>query len=162
MDLINYVKDKTVLEIGCNAGFLALSISPSAKSVSGFDIAPHLIAIAEETKEFLKIDNVKFKTSSFEEFEISEPFDVVLSFANHSTYDGNTKQSIKDYFERCHKACKSDGLLIFESHPPKLEGENFPKVREAIEEFFSIQHESVLTEGTFLDKERTFIVAKKK
>ena len=37
---------------------------------------------------------------AFETFERDEQYDDVLSFANHHTYDGNTHQSLDDYFAR--------------------------------------------------------------
>jgi hypothetical protein len=49
--------------------------------------------------------------------------------------------------------------LLFESHPPAHEGDGLKRVLEILERRFSIQHQEVLTYGTFLDTGRTFVVA---
>ncbi|MDR2769704.1 MAG: class I SAM-dependent methyltransferase [Puniceicoccales bacterium] len=111
-----YIAGKTVLDIGTNAGFLALEIAPLCKKIEGFDINPYLIQVANCAKSFLKRDNAKFWAGTFEEFNYEQSYDVVLSFANHSTYDHNTKQSIDDYFQKCHRYVSDGGYLLFESH----------------------------------------------
>ncbi|MEP6624311.1 MAG: methyltransferase domain-containing protein, partial [Acidimicrobiia bacterium] len=123
--LTDLVRDRTVLEIGCNTGFLTLAIAPAAARVVAFELNPFLIAIAEVGARFLKVDNVQFDTCAFEDFTNEDGFDDVLSFANHHTYDGNTRQSLDEFFARCHALTNPGGRLVFESHPPELEGDNF-------------------------------------
>jgi 2-polyprenyl-3-methyl-5-hydroxy-6-metoxy-1,4-benzoquinol methylase len=159
MALADRVRGKTVLEIGCNSGFLSVAIARSAAAIVGFDINPHLISIAEAAATHAGISQCVFKTSTFESFEAEEPFDCVLSFANHSTHDGNTKQSLENYFEKCWVLTRPGGRLLFESHPPAHEGDGLKRVLEILERRFSIQHQEVLTYGTFLDTGRTFVVA---
>jgi SAM-dependent methyltransferase len=156
------VKGRTVLEIGCNTGFLSLAIAPAAERVVAFELNPYLIAIANLGKEYLGIDNVEFSVAAFEDFECDEQFDDVLSFANHHTYDGNTRQSLEEYFARCHSFTKPGGRLIFESHPPELEGNQFAKTVEIIERFYDIERSEIHDYGTFLDKGRRFIIGTKR
>ena len=89
LGLREITKNKSVLDIGCNAEFILLYLIDVYKN--GFDYNPHLIKIANATKSFKKINNTKFSSSSFEDIEIQESYDVVLSLANNSTYEGNTK-----------------------------------------------------------------------
>ncbi len=167
MDLLERVKGKTVLEIGCNSGFLSLAMAPVAKHVVGFDINPVLIEVAHKVADFLGITNADLSVVSFEDYQAAQAssgdegakFDVVLSFANHSTYDGNTEQSVDDFFRKCASLTKPGGTLIFESHPPEHEGDGLPGVVETIERYFDIHERKVLEYGTFLDTGRTFIVA---
>ena len=156
MDLKRRVRDQSVLEIGCNSGFLSLAIAADAERVVGFDINPHLIRMAMRAADFLERDNVSFHQSSFEAFETEERFDVVLSFANHSTADGNTEQSLEDYFARCAELTRPGGRLLFESHPPAHEGDGLTLALEAIERHFEIEEKEVLDYGNFLDGGRTF------
>lgn len=156
------VKGHTVLEIGCNTGFLSLVIAPAAERVVAFELNPYLIAIANLGKEYLGIHNVEFLVAAFEDFECDEQFDDVLSFANHHTYDGNTRQSLEEYFARCHSFTKPGGRLIFESHPPELEGNKFAKTVEIIERFYDIERSEIHDYGTFLDKGRRFIIGTKR
>lgn len=163
MDIFRYVEGKTVLEIGCNAGFLSVAIASKAKQVTGFDIAPHLIAIGKLAAGYLNRTNVDLKACAFEDFKGQGKFDVVLSFANHSTFDGQTKHSIEEYFQRCADLCADGGLLLFESHPPEHEGDGLEGVIETLSKFFKVTERRILDyNGGFLDSGRTFVVAEKK
>lgn len=158
-DLRQLVEGRTVLEIGCNTGFLSLAIADSADRVVAFELNPYLIAIGKAGARYAGVDNVDFLVAAFEDFSTDEQFDDVLSFANHHTYDGNTRQSLEEYFDRCHALTKPGGRLIFESHPPELEGAEFGKTIAIIAERFDIQRSEVHEYGTFLDKGRRFLVA---
>ena len=162
MDLKQLVSGKSVLEIGCNTGFLSLGIAGSASKVTGFDINPYLIEIARQSADYLGIDNVDFSTVSFEDFSPDAPYDCVISFANHSTYDGNTKQSLTDYFKKCSGLLNNGGLFLFESHPPSIEKDSFHKTVELIEEYFSISSIEKPEYGNHMDSQRAFIVATKR
>lgn len=153
------VKGRNALEIGCNTGFLTLAIAPEAARVVAFELNPYLIAIAQAGADFLDVHNVEFAVAAFEDFEADETFDDVLSFANHHTYDGNTRQSLEEYFARCHELTRPGGRLIFESHPPEIEGAHFGETVKIIERFYDIERSEVHDYGTFLDKNRRFIVA---
>ncbi len=156
--LKRFVEGRSVLEIGCNTGFLSLAIAPAASRVVAFELNPHLIAMAEAGQRFLGIDNVEFSVAAFEDFPDDEQFDDVLSFANHHTYDGNTRQSLEEYFARCHAFTKPGGRLIFESHPPALEGSGFAHTTALIERYYEIERSEVHDYGTFLDKGRRYLI----
>ena|SRR3990167_1488100 len=128
MNLKERLKGKKVLEIGCNTSFLTVSVARFVKTIEGFDINPFLISSGKRVAKYLKTDNCTLKVCSFEKFSTEEKFDTVLSFANHSTFDKNTKQSVQDYFKRCHDLLKPSGELLFESHPPEHEGEGLKYV----------------------------------
>ena len=160
MQLRERLKGKIVLEIGCNTGFLSLSFADVAKHVIGFDVNPYLLNIGSAVAQFLGLTNVSFQDSAFEDFSPDDQFDFVLSFANHSTYDGNTRQSIEDYFDRCRSLVAPGGQLLFESHPPQHEGAGLEKVCTIVEKHFEVEERTVLNYGTFLDRGRTFITAR--
>ena len=159
MELTERLCGKRVLEIGCNSGFMALSVAESAERVVGFDINPHLIQIARDTADYLELNNTDFEVCRFEDFKCDDKFDVVLSFANHSTYDGNTEYSLRNYFERCKDLLVPGGSFLFESHPPAHEGDGLKDVCAIIGEMFDVQHQQVLNYGSFLDQGRTFMTA---
>ena len=62
-------KNISALDIGCNCGFFSIFITKFLKNVTGIDINPHMIKIANLTKNFLDINNSEFIHSSFENFE---------------------------------------------------------------------------------------------
>ena len=158
MGLIERLKDRRVLEIGCNTGFLTAEIAASASEVHAFELNPHLVAIANLSAQYRNIANISFSVNSFEEFAEEGAFDDVLSFANHHTYDGNTSQALDDYFARCHRLTRPGGRLLFESHPPELEGRDFPETVAIIRRYFEIETHEVPDYGTFLDRGRHFII----
>jgi 2-polyprenyl-3-methyl-5-hydroxy-6-metoxy-1,4-benzoquinol methylase len=161
MGLADRVAGRRVLEIGCNTGFVSLSIADVATQVTGFDLNPHLIDVADAAAEYLEIANVRFSVASFEDFSTEERFDTVLSFANHSTYDGNTSQSIEEYLRRCRDLLEPGGSLLFESHPPAHEGDGLEGVCALVAGLFEVQERRVLDYGSFLDGGRTFIDARR-
>ena len=155
------LRDRTVLEIGSNSGFLSLAIAPAARRVVAFEINPFLVEAGRIGATHLGIDTVEFLVSSFEELpDHGERFDDVLSFANHHTYDGNTHQGLDEYFARCHALLRPGGRLVFESHPPALEGRDFGRTVELIARWFEIERSEVHQYGTALDRDRRFLVAR--
>lgn len=158
--LAEHVRDRRVLDIGCNAGFLGLALAATAREVVGFDLNPHLVAIARVAQEHLGVTNTRFEVSAFEDLPVDEPFGAVLSLANHSTYDGNTRFEIAEYLDRCRAHLEPGGLLLFESHPPAWEGDRLAGVLELLAERFEVLEERVLDAGTHLDRGRTFVVAR--
>ena len=130
------------------------------RRVVAFEINPFLVEAGRLGAEYLGVTNVEFLVSSFEDFDDrGERFDDVLSFANHHTYDGNTHQGLEEYLARCHALLRPGGRLIFESHPPALEGRDFARTVELIGAHFVIERSEVHHYGTFLDQDRRFIVA---
>ena len=156
------VDGREVLEIGCNTGFLSLAIAPAARRVVAFELNPYLVEIARIGARHLGITNVEWLVSSFEEFQTDSTFDDVVSFANHHTYDGNTHQSLDDYFARCYELVRPGGRLVFESHPPALEGSSFGRTIEIIERYFDLARSEIHSYGTFLDQDRRFLVGRRR
>jgi len=110
-------KDKRLLDIGCNAGFLALACARYCRHVDAFELNPYLIRIAERCREYEGIENVTFSCCSFDDFRPDPPYDVVLSLANHHTFDGNMRPEFRGYIEKIRGLMPTGGRLLFESHP---------------------------------------------
>ena len=115
-EILEYLsKDKTVLDIGSNCGFFSIYVSKFVDRIFGVEINPYLVAISNDVKDYLNIKNANFINSSFEEFQFDKKFDMIFSFANDSTIDGNTKFNFSEYIGKIKNLLKEDGLLIFES-----------------------------------------------
>ena len=108
-------KNNVTLDIGSNCGFFSIFVSKYVKHITGVEINPYLVAIANDTKQYLGIANTMFISSTFEDFKTNNKFDIIFSLANDSTIDGNTKFSFKEYIDKIKKLLKDDGILIFES-----------------------------------------------
>lgn len=157
--LLDHVAGKSVLDIGCNAGFLAVTLAKVAKDVTGFDINPFLIEAGNVAARVLQRDNVRLSAGAFEDMKLEGPYDVVMSLANHSTFDGQTRYSLNAYFDRCRSLLRPRGLFLFESHTPSFEGSGLAEVCDMIGARFRIKDRRVYDYGTYLDRGRTFIVA---
>lgn len=161
-NLKNILKSKKILDIGCNAGFILTSLADYIDSGTGFDINPYLVKIAETVIQYKKIKNLKFMTTSFENLETDQKYTALLSFANHSTYDQQTKQSLQSYFTKCYDLLEKDGLFVFESHPPELDTqEKLTECISIIGSKFEIISCQLYTNGNFLDCNRTLVLARK-
>ena len=108
-------KNKTALDIGSNCGFFSIFISKYVQHITGVEINPYLVAIANDTKQYLGIVNTTFISSTFEDFKTSDKFDIIFSLANDSTIDDNTKFNFKEYINKIKNLLNNDGILIFES-----------------------------------------------
>lgn len=164
-DIEKYLlKTKSGLDIGCNCGFFTIVVSKYVGHINGIDINPHLVGIANDTKEFLKIPNADFFVTGFENYEPSKKFDVVFSLGNDETIDGNTKFTFSEYIEKIYGLLLNDGYLIFESQaadayePERLE----PKL-EILKKYFNIvEKKTVESEYPVNVPKRIFIILKKK
>ena len=105
-----------VLDIGANVGFLALACAEKVAHVDAVEFNPFLVAIGEDAASFLGIKNISFYNQDFQKFEVKKQYDLIMSYANHNTVDGNMNPDIRGYFERMHNLLKPDGTLLFESH----------------------------------------------
>ena len=108
-------KNKTALDIGSNCGFFSIFISKYVQHITGVEINPYLVAIANDTKQYLEIVNTTFISSAFEDFKANDKFDIIFSLANDSTIDDNTKFNFKEYVNKIKNLLNNDGILIFES-----------------------------------------------
>jgi 2-polyprenyl-3-methyl-5-hydroxy-6-metoxy-1,4-benzoquinol methylase len=162
MDLPKRVAGARVLEVGCNTGFLTCQLAASAAHVDGCDIAPHLLQVAGEVAAHRGVANCSFHLAPFETFEPAGRYDVVISFANHATYDGNTSLPLSEYLEKCRRLLADGGTLLFESHPPQHEKRSREELLACIGEAFEPVEAGVLDYGTFLDRNRLFVVARRR
>ena len=157
-------KGKIALDIGCNCGFLTLYLSRYVSEIDGVEFNPYLVKIANETKNFLKIDNADFFTSSFENFQIDKKYDVVFSLANDETIDGNTKFTFVEYIQKVMDYLNDDGYLMFETvSPDTYEPKLFKPKLKLLKEYFSIlEDKMVKSEYPINVPERRFLVLRKK
>ena len=153
-------KEKKALDIGSNCGFFSIFISKYVKHISGVEINPYLTKIANETKDFLEIENIHFINSSFEEFKTDKKFDIIFSLANDSTIDDNTKFNFEEYIEKINNLLNKDGLVIFESQAiDSMISERFEEKFRFLEQKFNIiEKRKLQSEYPVNDPERDFLV----
>ena len=74
---LQFVRDKTVLEVGSGSGYGAHRLAKSAKNVLGIDSDE--IAVKEGMRRYSS-GNLKFVCSKIEDYNAKQKFDVVVAF----------------------------------------------------------------------------------
>ena len=119
----DYIKNKSILDIGCNTGFVSMSLNDDYKKIFSIDHNYTAIKIANLVKNYINKKNIDFIHDDFNSYNFLEKFDIILSLANHSTEDkGITNTFI--YFEKINMLLNYNGILFIESHHPQIESPN--------------------------------------
>ena len=162
MSLIERTRSKSVLDIGCNTGFISLAVARMASTVTGFDVNPHVINIANDCAHYLGMSNARFLVSSFTEFPEFEKFDVVMSLSNHITFDGPVFSTFDGYIAKCSRLLKKRGILVFESHTKMFEVKerSLEHLRSQLNNHFVELLQFTSSTGTSLDKDRLIYVGR--
>ena len=161
LNLSKYLKNTNFLDIGTNVGAIPLSAENNFISGIGIDHNPTLINVAKCIKDYFKIKNLDFIDDDFLSYKFNMNFDVILSLANHSTFDKGINNT-HDYFNKIKLLLKQDGILILESHNPLYEKyEMFMKIVEQLKNNYEIIDQGKYDFGNFYDKNRFFYVLRK-
>lgn len=107
-------KEYDVLDIGCNTGFLDMTIAARVRSVTGVEYAKSLVEVANSTKEYVEAENCTFINIDFNDWyqENDCVYDVIFSFAIHHWLNLEPEE----YAKRIDKLLSLGGYIFFESH----------------------------------------------
>lgn len=109
------LEGKKVIDVGCNTGFLDMTLSTKVKSIYGIEYNQSLVDIANvvisyfHRKELLK--NVTVSQADFLKFETTEKYEVVLFFAVHGWLDCSAQQGVEKIID----LLTNSGMVVFES-----------------------------------------------
>lgn len=97
-----------LLELGCGTGTTALKLAPDVKWITGHDLSPNMIRIAQEKAANLDIQNVSFTTADVADDALrGAVYDVVTAYnLLHLVEDLDT------VLRQVHAAVRKDGLFI--------------------------------------------------
>ena len=117
------VKDKSILEIGCNDGVLLEPLNKLGANVEGVDPAVNIVKVA--INKGLKVYNDYFNDDTFGSVEFRDKYDLVIS-NNTFAHIIDVQSVIKGITH----VLKSNGDLIFEFHYLKslIEGKQWDNV----------------------------------
>lgn len=103
-----------VLDIGCNLGFLDMSIADCVHSVTGIEYDKNLVKVGELVRDYLNITNCSFYNGDFNNWcrQTSMTYNVIFSFAIHHWLN----LSPQKYVEILDKLTQKKGYICFESH----------------------------------------------
>lgn len=107
-------KNQSVLDIGCNSGFLDICIADNVKNTLGIEFDAVHVKIANIVKDYLKIENCNFINGDAVEWAKSNQmkFDVIFAFAIHHWLRLESQEFVK----MCDELLNREGYLCFESH----------------------------------------------
>ena len=117
------IKDKKILEIGCNDGVLLEPLKRLGADVEGVDPAKNIVKVARD--KGLKVYNDYFNDKTFGDDDFKSKYDIVIS--------NNTFAHIIDIqsvIKGINKVLKPEGIFIFEVHYLKslIEGKQWDNV----------------------------------
>lgn len=105
-------KEDAVLDIGCNCGFLDITIAPLVKSIDGIEYNEGLLKYARRLSRIVGVQNTTFIQGDFKEFNTEKKYDLILSFAVHK-WIGLPE---REYFIKLKSFLSDKGEILFETH----------------------------------------------
>ncbi len=110
-----------VLDIGCNCGFLSLSVAPHVRSVTGVEIDPRMVEVARHAAGHLGQGNVAFQQGSFKDFlarstAAGRRFDAVIATAVHM----HVGLDIATFGAAVAELLRPGGMVLLESQDLRL------------------------------------------
>ena len=94
LELSKYTKNKSVLDIGTNSGFVLTQTEQNFSNAIGIDYNKSLIDVANICKEYLELEKLEFICNDFLEHNFNKKFDIILSLANHHTFDQTLQHTL--------------------------------------------------------------------
>lgn len=154
----------SVLDIGCNNGFLALMVAQSSGHVDAIEFNPFLVKIGSDVQKFLGIENIDFIVGDFAQFNPAKKYDLILSLANHQTGDANLNLAFRSHMERLHGLLNDEGLVVLESHISEARDPEFIVQMKGLSDLFSIVRESTISQYKilYIGDRLLFVLRKKK
>ena len=111
LGLLEDVKGKKILDLGCGSGIYAKLLTKKGAIVKGFDISPEMIRIAKQENP-----NLDLKVGTADKIPFNEKFDIVLaSLVVHYIKDWSKM------FKEIRRVLKDEGILIFSTGNPMSE-----------------------------------------
>ena len=106
--------------------------------------------------------NISFISDDFIKYSFNKKYNVILSLANHTTFDGGISDS-EVYFNKIESLLLIGGILILESHHPKYEDiSKFKEIVNTLKNKFIIINSGKYNFNNFYDDGRVFYILKKK
>jgi len=107
--IVNFSKEKTVLELGSGAGRWVLSLAPLVKSYIAVDSSYRMLEIAKCRVDTMNLTNVIFKQCSLQEFIPMGKFDIIyLSGVSQYLND----EDLDLFLQRLKFSLEPSGILI--------------------------------------------------
>lgn len=118
------VSPRTVVDLGCGTGNIAIPLAQSGLDVIGIDISESMLAVAsrkleQQNQTASKGGTVRWLHQDIREWELPEPMDAAISFCDCLNYLLEEDEIIQA-FRRTYNGLKPGGLFLFDMHHPNL------------------------------------------
>lgn len=114
-----YGRPKTLADLGCGTGNLAIPLAQSGFKVTGIDLSGDMLAVARNKSEHLLGVTMNWVQQDMREWELHEPVDAAVSFCDCLNYILE-EQEIVQVFQQTYNGLNPGGLFIFDVHTPFL------------------------------------------
>jgi SAM-dependent methyltransferase len=113
-----YGKPKTLVDLGCGTGSLAIPLAQNGLQVTGIDLSEDMLAVAQNKSQGIPGGvNVAWVQQDMREWELHEQVDAAVSFCDCLNYILE-EDEIVQAFRQTYQGLKSGGLFIFDVHTP--------------------------------------------
>lgn len=118
------LEHKSVLDLACGAGHLAIKMKQEGYNVTGLDLSPEMIDIAKERAEEAEV-TVPFVVGDMLDLSVVDQFDAVTCYCDSICYLPDT-EAVQKTFEEVYQHLTEDGVFLFDVHSIYQIDEVFP------------------------------------
>lgn len=108
------IADKRILDIGCGTGLLSVKLAKMGGIVTGVDISPDMISVAQQRAEVLSLP-IAFVEQPMQQLEGFEGFDVAVIAIDSLNYVIE-REEVAATLIKIYQALSVGGVLLFDVH----------------------------------------------
>jgi SAM-dependent methyltransferase len=121
-----YGRPRTVADLGCGTGNIAIPLAESGMRVFGIDLSEDMLAVARAKEEerlggaaaFPSGGALMWLHQDLREWQLPEPVDCALSFCDCLNYLLEEEDIVRT-FRQTHSGLRPGGLFLFDVHTPR-------------------------------------------
>ncbi|WP_219836260.1 class I SAM-dependent methyltransferase [Paenibacillus sp. R14(2021)] len=114
-----YGRPKTIVDLGCGTGSIAIPLARSGFNVFGIDLSSDMLTIGRSKwGDAAAAGSVTWLQQDMTEWEIGEAADAVISFCDCLNYL-TEEDDVLRAFAATHRGLKPGGLFLFDVHAPR-------------------------------------------
>ena len=116
------IRPKSVLDLACGTGSLSVLLAEAGYAVTGADLSPDMLAVADEKASHLGENRPYFICQPMQRLRLPQPVDSVICALDSLNYV-TRPADVQKTFCRVHDALTPGGLFLFDINTPfKLRG----------------------------------------
>ncbi|MCF7800426.1 MAG: class I SAM-dependent methyltransferase [Candidatus Marinimicrobia bacterium] len=133
-DILNFIREdgsvKTLLDVSCGTGSMAIRFARAGMQVSGVDISPEMIGEARKKVHQAGLaDGIELTVGDMRDIQYSKPFDLMINLHDGLNYLPDAGV-VNTFFQHAHDLLRPEGWLIADVVTPLLCENHFKGYRE--------------------------------